>query len=132
MLSGQSIALVDIPYFNDAYFSGTIQLNQSNKLENFVETWAGLNKKRMGFYGYRVKIFSQVGIHARKNANSTRLSCEAAYPNVPVYVVYNEPDFEVHIGDFRTKFEAMALLQKLKDKYQGAFVVYEIINFPEL
>jgi hypothetical protein len=131
-LISQNINPVDVKYFDVFASTDNIDLAQSSKLESFVENWVGINKKRRGFYGYRVKIFSELGTSARSNANSLRLECKNKYPGVPVYVVYREPNFEVHVGDFRTKFEAMALLEQLKPKYGEAFVVYEIIDFPEL
>lgn len=131
-LFAQNIHPVDVKYFDFIASSENIELTQSSKLESFVENWVGVNKKRRGFYGYRVKIFSELGTSARNNANSLRLECQKKYPGTPVYVVYKEPNFEVHVGDCRTKFEAMALLEKLKPKYGEAFVVYGIIDFPEL
>ncbi len=132
LLNGQDITPVDVAYFDKIANSTELELIQTPKLENYVENWVGLNKKRRGFYGYRVKIFSELGTHARNNANNVRLECKKEHPEVSVYVVYNDPNFEVHVGDFRSKFEAMALLSELKPTYSEAFVVYGIIEFPEL
>ena len=128
----QNIIPENVPQFDKSHFSEDIQINQNSKLESFVETWVGLNKKRRGFYGYRVKIYSEVGISARQNANALRLRCKSAYPDIIPYVKYNEPSFEVHLGDFRTRIEAMALLLRIRDKYPGAFIVREVIDFPKL
>lgn len=131
-MNAQNITPVSVTYFTRLDVSESIQLEQAPKLESFVETWAGLNKKRRGFYGYRVKISAEVGTQARQHSSRIRLECKGTYPDIPVYVLYNDPNFEVHLGDFRTKFEALSLLKKLENKYPEAFVIYEIVEFPEL
>ncbi|HOY38108.1 MAG TPA: hypothetical protein PLK75_02300 [Bacteroidales bacterium] len=131
-LFSQSVTPVDIPYFNVGAYGGKIQIHQSDKIENFYETYVGINKKRNGFYGYRVKIFADVGPTARKEANDIKVRFNSSYPEYKAYLIYNEPNFEVHCGNFRTRIEAMALLSKIKNAYPGSFIIYEIIEFPNL
>lgn len=131
-LSGQTVTPVEIPYFNSGAYHGKVHIYQSDKMESFIETYAGINEKRNGIWGYRVKIFADVGQNARKLANETKVRFNIAYPDIKVYLVYKDPNFEVHCGNFRTRYEAMGLLNKIKPSFPGCFVVYEIIEFPDL
>ena len=42
-----------------------------------------------------------------------------AFPEVQVYIVFDEPNFKFKVGDFRTRLEAYAFLQKIKEFYKG-------------
>ena len=46
------------------------------------------------------------------------------------YRSYANPYFKVTVGDFRTKSEAMALLERIKYEFPSAFVVKENISYP--
>ena len=44
------------------------------------------------------------------------------YPTVQAYIVFDEPNFKVKVGDFRTRLEAYAFLQQIKEVYKGYIV----------
>ena len=55
------------------------------------------------------------------------------YHGIPVYRSYVNPYFKVTAGDFRSKSEAMQLLQKIRQEFPSAFIVKEkSINYPAL
>ncbi len=80
--------------------------------------------------GYRVRIFFDNKQTARANSESTLLKFNTMYPEVAAYRSYTNPYFKVTVGDFRTKSEAMQLLQEVKETFPSAFVVKENINYP--
>ncbi|PLX09279.1 MAG: hypothetical protein C0596_01640 [Marinilabiliales bacterium] len=124
----QNIEPIDIDYFNPVTYNGKVKVSQDSQLENFMETHVGLNKKRRGFYGYRVKIYAQNHQNARSQANAIRLRFE--YSRHKAYVTYTEPNFEVVVGDFTNRFEAVALLEDLIKDYPEAYIVKTIISYP--
>ncbi len=121
-----------IDFFNKDYNNNGIIINQSRTLEEYFETVAGINKKRNGFSGFRVKIFTENHRNARNNANDLRLKFNSKQDTVKAYVIYSEPNFEVHAGDFRTRFEAVRFLKKISDEFPEAYIIRTNINFPEL
>lgn len=120
-----------VKFFNRAY-SNNIEVKQSENLKNYLEKVVELNKKRDDFYGYRVKIFAENNPNARRRANELRLRYNSEQDTVQAYVVFQEPNFEVHVGDFRTRFEAVELLNKIADRYPEAYIIQTIIRFPKL
>ena len=128
-VAAQNITAVDVKYFDSGHYNGKVRVSQDPQLENFVETHVGLNKKRRGFFGYRVKIYAQNHQNARSEANSLRLNFREG--GQEAYVTYVEPNFEVHVGDFTNRFEAIALLEKIKSKYPEAYIVKTIISYPK-
>ena len=130
--SQQNINRDEIRFFKYSYQSQDINIKQSEHLQNYFETLKGLHKARKGFYGYRVKIFAENNRNARDRANNLRLNFNSGQDTIRAYVVYTEPNFEVHIGDFRTRFEAVSVLNKIEGRYPEAYIVKSIINFPNL
>ncbi|MBN2778079.1 MAG: SPOR domain-containing protein [Bacteroidales bacterium] len=128
IVAAQGIDPVDVGYFDSYSYNGKVTISQSDQLENFVETHVGLNKKRRGFPGYRVKIYAQNHSNARSEANSIRLRFQ--YSKHKAYVTYTEPNFEVLVGDFTNRFDAVSLLQELAGDYPEAYVVKTIIECP--
>ena len=56
----------------------------------------------------------------------------SSYKNIPVHVVFEDPNFKVRVGDFRTKSEALKVLVKVRETYEGAYIVKDFIEFPKL
>jgi hypothetical protein len=56
----------------------------------------------------------------------------AEHPEVQAYIVYDEPNFKVKIGDFRSRLEAYAFLQQIKDAYKGHIVRDNIYPEPPI
>ena len=46
-------------------------------------------------------------------------------------VKYDDPNFKVYIGGYRSKSETTKLLNIIKKDFPTAFIVYDIIDFPE-
>ena len=50
------------------------------------------------------------------------------FPDQRTYISYREPNFKVHVGDFRTRLEAEKMSQELKTWFAGLFIIPEKIN----
>lgn len=81
--------------------------------------------------GYRVRIFFDNRQSARADSQKVMADFSAKYHDIPVYRSYVNPYFKVTAGDFRSKSEAMQLLQKIRQEFPSAFIVKEkSINYP--
>ena len=55
------------------------------------------------------------------------------FPDITSYQLYAEPGyFKVRVGDFRTKTEATKLFLLVSKEFPDAYLVPDIINFPDL
>ena len=79
--------------------------------------------------GYRVQIASFSGTNSKNNAFNLRDRFMEDYPNAQAYIVYDEPNFKVKVGDFRSRLEAYAFLQEIKEFYKGYMIKDNI--YPE-
>jgi hypothetical protein len=55
---------------------------------------------------------------------------QGAFPGYSAYRSFTSPHFKVTVGDFRTKSEALQMLQRVKGMFPSAFIVKEQINYP--
>ncbi len=105
---------------------------QNAQIDTLLQTHIQINKQRMGTEGFRLEIFFSSDARAREQANNTKADFLKTYPDWPVYVQYQSPNFKVRVGDFRTRSEALKVKDRIKLKYPNAFIVKDNIRFPEL
>ena len=64
--------------------------------------------------GYRVRIFFDNKQDSRGASEAAMYRFKGMYPGIAAYRSFANPFFKVTVGDFRTKSEAMQLLQKIR------------------
>jgi hypothetical protein len=114
------------------FFSqASILFSQENLNNNGLQTTLkvhALQEKKAEYHkrtngesdGYRVKIhFSADKTKAREVESKFAIK----YNDVPTYEEYQQPNFVIIVGDFKTKLEAYELLKKIKEDYPYAFIV---------
>ena len=92
-----------------------------------VERHVEFNNRVKTIPGFRVQIASFSGANSKNNAFSLRDRFVIDYPAVQTYIVFDEPNFKVKVGDFRTRLEAYAFLQQIKEVYKG-YIIKDNIN----
>jgi hypothetical protein len=91
------------------------------------------NNNRYGMDGFRIQIFSSSNRNAREESNKARAAFMSKFPDITSYQLYAEPGyFKVRVGDFRTKTEATKLFLLVSKEFPDAYLVPDIINFPDL
>lgn len=111
---------------------GNIDIIQDPKVSLLVSKHIDYNEKLNGIEGYRIQIFFDAGNNARSKANNTRFSFLARHPQYPAYLIFQQPYFKIRVGNFRTRLDAECFLKQIEKEYQNAFIVKDVINFPDL
>ncbi len=101
-------------------------------IDSLVAKHIRINEEGKGFPGFRVQIFSDSGNGARERANEKRSQFVSKYPDVPAYLDFNNPNFIVRVGDFRTKLEARNFLNSINVEFPYAFVRKDMIQPPPI
>ncbi|MBO4761151.1 MAG: SPOR domain-containing protein [Bacteroidales bacterium] len=109
--------------------SGEVRIHQSQIIADGLKNHIARNAHK-SIPGYRVRIFFDNQQNARGASESAQRLFSARYPGIAAYRSYQNPFFKVTVGDFRTKSEALELLQSIKRDFPTAFVVKENINYP--
>lgn len=102
------------------------------RIDSLVQLHIDHNKNHPVFQGYRVQILKASGNDALDIIEGAKADFLEKYPNIPVYLTFDEPYYRVRTGDFRTRLEAEKFLKKITGKYPGAWVIQDYINFPNL
>ena len=108
--------------------SGHIEIIQPEQIENLLKLQIANNRLQKGIPGYRIRIFSLSGQTARQKSEDTRREFMRNFPDIEAHWAYNSPNFQVFVGDFRTKNEALRELKKIEKMFPGAFIISEIIQ----
>lgn len=102
------------------------------QVDSLVARHIRINEEGKGFPGWRVQIFSDSGNGARERANESRIEFVKKYPDVPAYLDFNNPNFIVRVGDFRTKLEARKFLNEVAVDFPYSFVRKALIQPPPI
>lgn len=111
--------------------NGGVQLNQPAEMEDAYARYVKANgeKKRSG---YRIRLFFDNKQSARVASDTLEQGFQLRFPNIPTYRSYTNPFFKVVVGDYRTKSDAIRVLNRILPFYPQAIVVKETIYFPEI
>jgi hypothetical protein len=108
--------------------SSEVEIIQEYKIKELVDKHIEINSKAP-IKGYRVKIHFGTDKNQAKDVKGAFIS---KFPDVPAYEKYDQPNFNIRVGDFRTKLEAYSFLKKIQPDFPAAFIVQDEIEFPEL
>lgn len=108
--------------------TGKIILIQDRRINELLSRSVDSNSKML-IKGYRVKIH----FGADKNkAKEIKAKFMTQFPTVEAYEKYDQPNFNIRVGNFRTKLEAYKFLKQIQSEFPTAFIVQDDIEFPEL
>ncbi len=111
---------------------GNIRFHQDSLIRELIFRHTLQNKQNPRIEGYRIRIYSDLGTHAREESEEYKTRFYENYPDIPVYREYVRPYYKVYVGDFRTKIEAIKSLKKIKRQFPSAFIIPDKINLPAL
>ena len=102
--------------------TGRVTVVGDMAVNEMVSRHVELNNRVKTLPGFRVQIASFSGTNSKTSAFSLRDRFMTDYPSTQAYIVYDEPNFKVKVGDFRTRLEAYAFLQEIKEVYKGYII----------
>lgn len=105
-----------------------VEVGEAGSIVRMLEA----SRKPSSVNGYRIRIFFDNSQTARTSASSTRARFEEMFPNIPVYLNYENPYFKVSVGNCLTIDEAIILWGQVKGAFDKAFVMREEIQLSAL
>lgn len=119
-------------FFVASYSVAQVTVIAEPAIDSLVAKHISINEEGKGFPGFRVQIFSDSGNGARERANEKRSAFVNKYPEIPAYLDFNNPNFIVRVGDFRTKLEARKFLNIVAVDFPYSFVRKDMIQPPPI
>lgn len=96
---------------------GTIQIVGDRKVTDLVNTHIEFNERVKTIPGYRIQIASETGANSKSKAFAIKEKFLNEYPEMTAYLVFDEPNFKVKVGDFISKLDAFVFMQKIKSQF---------------
>lgn len=109
--------------------NGKLYVQNDPLIDSLIQKNKDKNKVSKTIDGYRIQLFSGAD---RTNATALKAKFLKQFPDIPVYMIYQQPFFKVRVGDFRNKLEAQKLYYQLSDVFGQVILVPDKINFPKL
>lgn len=108
--------------------TGIVEVIQDYKIKELLAKHAEVNSKS-NLKGYRVKI--HFGSDKTK-AREVKSKFISRFPDVVAYEKYDQPNFNIRVGDFRTKLDAYRFLKEVQAEFPSAFIVQDDIELPKI
>ena len=109
-----------------------LPINQDPRITDLLVRHSQINQRRHATDGFRLEIFFSSDNKAREQSSRVKNEFNLVFTDIPAYVLFQTPNFKVRIGDFRNKSEALKTKAYIASKYPNAFIVKDMIQFPEL
>ena len=110
--------------------TGSLNVSQDSRIERLMRKQREVYAVSNTMNGYRIQIFMEIGNEAIQHAESVMKDFKEAFPGIPVYLTYEQPNYRLRVGDFRNRVEAQKYLKLIKPSFNLAFVTADIINPP--
>lgn len=111
---------------------GSVGVSGSDQILNLIDFYSVYTNEKPQIQGYRIEIFSESGSGSRNKARKVQSKFEENFTDIPGYVKWQYPNFEVRVGDFRTKLEAEKNLAAIKEVFPFAYIKQDMIEPPVL
>ncbi len=103
-----------------------VQTHTQLKVNELVEKKAEYHRMTAGQKdGYRIKIYLGVD---RDGAETMKTKCNTLFPDLPTQIDYQQPNFVVLVGDYRTKLQAFEAKKQIQADFPSSFIVKSKIN----
>lgn len=116
--------------FQQGAAGSNVRIVQEKKLDEIMLNFIEQGRKLGGIPCYWIRIYSGSTHSARDEAYETKARFLKKYEGIRNDVIYDDPNFKVYIGGYRSKSETLKLLNTIKRDFPTAFIVYDIIDFP--
>ena len=108
--------------------TGKVEIVQEFKVKELLSKHIEINSKAP-IKGYRIKIHFGSDKNKAKEIKAKFIS---KFPDIPAYEKYDQPNFNIRVGDFWTKLEAYKALKEIQVEFPSSFLVQDEIELPML
>jgi hypothetical protein len=118
---------------NESESSGKLNIIEDSRIDTLLSRNLAANKIKNGMDGFRIQIFIGSDRNAREDAAKAKAKFINDFPGTESYDRFERPNwFKVRVGNYRTRHEATKALYEIRKVFRDAYIVEEVINFPDL
>ena len=111
--------------------NGKTEIIRDSRVDMLVSQHIQINQTLKTMEGFRIQLFSDSGNNSKTKAQAAHDEFLAKHPETGAYLTFKSPNYQVRIGDFRTKLDAQRFLNEIAADYSNAFIVSDQINLPK-
>ena len=115
--------------FSQKSNEGKVEIIQAESIDKLMLKHLSINTENETIEGFRIQIHFG---GEREKAKLVKTKFLQQYPEVPAYEIYQQPNFKVRVGDFRTRLEAQKFMNEISSSFPSAFIVADDIHLPKL
>lgn len=104
-----------------------ISINQKG-VDKLVSKYKQILKKTGGVEGWRVQLIFK---DQKEEILPYQIKFTNLYPEIPVQIAFDSPNYKLTVGNFRTRNEALKIKHQISKNFPGAYPVPIIID-PDL
>lgn len=102
---------------------GRITIHEEEGISFLLDTHIEMNKRHRYIDGFRIQLYSGSGQKAKHEAMKVKTDVLELFPDELVYLSFTAPFWTVRVGNYRNKYEALGLLNKLKKEFPNSYIV---------
>jgi hypothetical protein len=110
----------------------SISVMSTKKLDKLAKYYDNYTSEKKKMDGFRIEVYSGSGANSKQKAREKQLEFRSKFPDIPANLVWSYPNFEINVGNFRSKVEAEGALIRVQKEYPFAFVKKDMIDPPDL
>ena len=112
---------------------GQVQVIDDKRIDEIMNRYIEFESNKKGIPGFRIRIFSKNNQDGgRKHAYEIQSKFMTNFPSIDAEVKYEQPDWKVYVGYFRTNTEALRLKKQIEGQFPNAFIVNIEIDYNKL
>jgi hypothetical protein len=112
---------------------GDLNIYQNPGIDSLINRYILYNLRMDGMEGFRIQIYSSSNKNAREESGKVRQEFITKFPDIVSYATFDRPGYyKIRVGDYRTRVEGTKYLLMVREVFPDAYLVPDIINFPDL
>ncbi len=116
--------------FSNNFLNAQVEVVADGRLQTILEKHVEYNQIAKTSIGFRIKVATFTGDNAKNKAFNLKKQLLEAFAGQRVYVVFDEPNFNVKMGDYATRLDAYSFYIQIKQQINTAIIVRDYINSP--
>jgi hypothetical protein len=111
--------------------SGTVVVHKDPRIDLLVKKQIQINEEttrdsRRSMPGYRIEVINSSD---RNKVFAAKSKLYQQYPELKPYLLYQEPNYKLKVGNFKTEEEAEPYLRQLTKMFPaGVYIVHDVIE----
>jgi len=111
--------------------SGTVVIHKDPRIDLLVKKQIQINEEttrdsRRSMPGYRIEVINSKD---RNKVFAVKSRLYQQYPELKPYLLYQEPNYKLRVGNFKTPDEAEPYLRQLSKMFpNGVYIIHDIIE----